>query len=213
MRGKFIVFEGIDGSGTSTQSTLLAEFFRSGGHTAHLTSEPSSGPIGNLIRQGMKGRVVFAKNEISDKNVNQLFDEQMAYLFAADRHDHLYNEVDGIVRLVDSGAIVISTRYYFSSLAYHSSNLEEYNFVASLNQNFPAPDLVIYLDNPVEISLERINQRAFKDEYENEDKLKLVRENYASIFNEYIGKVATIKANNSIEKVHQDIISHVKEIL
>ena len=56
MKGKFIVFEGIDGSGTSTQSQLLAEFFQQKQNSCFLTSEPSSGPIGNLIRQGLMSR-------------------------------------------------------------------------------------------------------------------------------------------------------------
>ncbi|WP_413501042.1 dTMP kinase [Psychrobacter maritimus] len=213
MKGKFIVFEGIDGSGTTTQSELLADFFRDIQCTSYLTSEPSSGPIGNLIRQGMKGRVIFAKDNKLSSKTDHLFDEQMAYLFAADRHDHLYNEVDGIVKLVNSGAMVISTRYYFSSLAYHCNSEEDELFVKSLNQKFPQPDLVIYLDNTVGSSLERISSRAFVDEYENEQKLKLVSENYRKIFDKYTGNLAIIKANKSIEEIQSEIISVVKEIL
>lgn len=213
MKGKFIVFEGIDGSGTSTQSEMLAQFLRDHQHTCYLTTEPSSGPIGNLIRQGMKGRVTFAKGIKSSIDKDQLFDEQMAYLFAADRHDHLYNEVDGVLKLVDSGAIVISTRYYFSSYAYHCSNENDFQFVKTLNQKFPEPDLVIYLNNSVESSIKRLNSRAFADEYENEKKLTQVSDNYRKIFDEYSGALAIIKANNSIETVHAEIVSAIKEIL
>ena len=113
--GKFIVFEGIDGSGTTTQAELLKNYLLDNSLGAITTTEPSSGPIGNLIREGFKKRVIFVAEE-------KLFDEQMAYLFAADRHDHIYNEVDGIKTLNIKGITTISTRYFFSSLVYHVNN-------------------------------------------------------------------------------------------
>ncbi len=212
MKGKFIVFEGIDGSGTSTQSQLLAEFFQEKQNSCFLTSEPSSGPVGNLIRQGMKGRVTFAKSNNNPLEQDHVFDEQMAYLFAADRHDHLYNEVDGVFKLVNSGSVVISTRYYFSSYAYHCTTEEDFQFVKSLNSKFPKPDLVIYLNNPVEESLRRIASRAFKDEYENEEKLNLVSKNYEKIFSDYKGNLAIIAANKDVGEIHNEILAVVNEL-
>ncbi|RMF27248.1 MAG: dTMP kinase, partial [Cyanobacteria bacterium J083] len=76
----FIVLEGIDGSGTTTQAKLLKEYFSYQNQAVIISPEPSNGPIGHLIREALQGRIFFTKN--SDK-----FDEQMAYLFAADRHD------------------------------------------------------------------------------------------------------------------------------
>jgi len=93
MKPKFIVFEGIDGSGTSTQAKLLQEYFLKRGEKAVLSPEPSEGVIGRLIREIMQ------TNLISIKDQNK-FDQQMAYLFAADRHDHLYNDHDGVFKLI-----------------------------------------------------------------------------------------------------------------
>ena len=150
IKGMFIVFEGIDGSGTSTQAEMLNNYFLNNQKKCHLTSEPSSGPIGNMIRQAFKGRLNLSKGVNPYIDGGDLFDEQMAYLFAADRHDHLYNEIDGVIKLVNQDAIVISTRYYFSSYAYHCNSDADFELVTNLNSRFPKPDLVVYLDNTVD---------------------------------------------------------------
>jgi dTMP kinase len=155
----------------------------------------------------MKKRVYFTE----DKNK---FDEQMAYLFAADRHDHLYNEVDGVSKLLDDGFHVISTRYYFSSLAYHCDDEKGFNFVRKLNEKFPDPDLVIYIDNPVEISLERIRPRSFADKYENAEKLNRVKDNYDRIFSTYSGLLLKVIGSEDIKAIHGKIISFIdRELL
>ncbi|WP_131107508.1 dTMP kinase [Pseudomonas sp. Sample_10] len=213
MNSKFIVFEGIDGSGTSTQSELLKKALTAKNILCHLTCEPSDGPIGNMIRQIFKGRISIAKGSNPNIDSGNLFDEQMAYLFAADRHDHLYNNIDGVLKLKAEGAIVISTRYYFSSFAYHCSNPEDFNLVKTLNARFPEPDLVIYLDNPAKKSIERINERAFRDEYENTEKLLTAKNNYEKIFQEYKGKILKIDATESIETIHKKIMLEVETLI
>jgi dTMP kinase len=200
----FIVLEGIDGSGTSTQASLLREYLFRRDHKAVITSEPSSGPIGNLIREGMKRRVLFTHDE-------GLFDAQMAYLFAADRHDHLYNEVDGVFKLISDGYTVISTRYYFSSLAYHCNSPKDFEFVKRLNEKFPDPDLVIYIDNPVELSINRMSHRSFSDRYENEAKLIKVRDNYEQIFADYGGSLLRVSGAESVKDVHRRITAFLEE--
>ncbi len=212
MKGKFIVFEGIDGSGTSTQAELLVQYLRNKKRTCYLTCEPSSGPIGNLIRQGMKGRVSFSKGANPIQEKGDLFDEQMAYLFAADRHDHLYNAVDGVINQVKNGAFVVSTRYFFSSFAYHCSSEEDFSLVKALNSKFPNPDLVIYMNNPVRESLKRMSIRAFSDEYENEVKLNLVSANYKKVFNDYEGNYLEVDATADIEFIHKRIVEVVEAL-
>ncbi len=202
MIGKFIVFEGIDGSGTSTQSEMLKDFLLNENISAATTAEPSSGPIGNLIREGFKQRVVFVNDPI-------LFDEQMAYLFAADRHDHLYNIVDGVFALNKKKITTISTRYFFSSLVYHVNDDEEYNFVKKLNEKFPLPDLTIYIDNPVDISLKRISLRAHRDTYENKEKLEKVSANYKKVFKEYNKNLLIVDGSLSIDEIHNIIKKEV----
>ena len=202
LRNLFIVFEGIDGSGTSTQANLLRDYFEKQNQKAVLTAEPSSGPNGHLIREGLKNRIAFT----GDK---RRFNQQMAYLFAADRHDHLYNDVDGVFKLLSEGKHVICTRYYFSSLAYQAD--EDYDLVYDLNKRFPDPDLVIYIDNPVEVSLNRLRERTVKDVYENKEKLQKVRENYRKIFSGYKGRLMTVKGNMAIEEIHGQIVRYIEK--
>ncbi|WP_171429146.1 dTMP kinase [Acinetobacter lactucae] len=204
-KGKFIVFEGLDGSGTSTQSQLLQIALLEKGEKVHLTCEPSPGPIGNMIRQAMQGRILFSKQDDE-------FDRQMAYLFAADRYDHLNNPVDGVIKLVEEGFYVISTRYFFSSLAYHVTDTDSSQLVERLNSDFPNPDLLIYLDNPVESSIKRLNSRTVLDKYEEENKLKIVSENYQKIISEYNGEKLVLSALDSKENIHTEIIKKVEAI-
>ncbi|MDJ0649109.1 MAG: dTMP kinase [Xenococcaceae cyanobacterium MO_188.B19] len=201
----FVVLEGIDGSGTSTQSELLKKYFLSEGEKAVISPEPSSGIIGNLIRQALKKRILFTEN-------TDLFDEQMAYLFASDRHDHLYNDTDGVFKLMKDGFHVISTRYYFSSLAYNCHTPEQFDFVSKLNHKFPNPDLVIYLDLPVEISLARIQGRSLKEVYETKHKLTKVRENYQKIFSQYSDKLLILDATKSKETIHNKIREFIEKL-
>ncbi len=200
MKSLFIVFEGIDGSGTSTQSNLIKEYFIKHGQSAVLTAEPSNGPIGHLLREGLKKRVLFSNDE-------KRFDQQMAFLFAADRHDHLYNDVDGVYKLLGEGKHVICTRYYFSSFAYQAD--EGYEFVYDLNKRFPKPDLVIYIDNPIETSLERLKQRTVQDVYENKEKLLQVKERYNKIFADYDGKLLIVKGDQKPQEVCAEIVKYL----
>ncbi|MGF1488230.1 MAG: dTMP kinase [Prochloraceae cyanobacterium] len=202
MKGLFIVLEGIDGSGTSTQASLLNDYFLNNNKKVILSPEPSSGPIGNLIRQIMKKRVILTENKPK-------FDEQMAYLFAADRHDHLYNDIDGVFKLINEGCHVISTRYYFSSLAYNCQTQADWDFIKSLNQRFPNPDLVIYIDLPVEISLQRLRDRPQKEIYETKDKLIQVSQNYRDIFAEYTGLLLQVNGTQSKEEIYQKIVTFI----
>ena len=201
----FIVLEGIDGSGSSTQSEMLKEYFVSQGEKAVISPEPSSGIIGNLIRQALKKRILFTEDA-------DLFDEQMAYLFAADRHDHLYNDVDGVFKLINDGFHVISTRYYFSSLSYNCQTPEEFEFVSNLNHKFPNPDLAIYLDISPEVSLSRIKDRSLKEIYETKDKLSKVRKNYQNIFDDYLDNLLIIDGTEDETKIHKKIIDAIQSI-
>ena len=196
---QFIVIEGIDGSGKTTQAKLLKKYLLAQGEQAVISPEPSSGIIGNLIRQALKKRIFFTQDKT-------LFDEQMAYLFAADRHDHLYNDIDGVYKLINDGFYVISTRYYFSSLAYNCPTAEQFDFISKLNHKFPPPDLTIYLDIPVEVSLERTQERSLKEVYETKEKLTSVKKNYQQIFDRYHGKLLVIDGTMEENLIHQQII-------
>ena len=200
----FIVLEGIDSSGKTTQAQLLKNYFSTNKEKAVISSEPSNGIIGNMIRQALKQRIIFSR----DRN---LFDEQMAYLFAADRHDHLYNDIDGVFKLIQDDYHVISTRYYFSSLAYNCETPEKFTFVKKLNERFPNPDLTIYLDIPIEVSLKRLEGRSLKEVYETKAKLTEVRERYQRIFINYDGKAITIDGTQKVTDIHQQIVEFVSK--
>ena len=201
----FIVFEGIDSSGKTTQAELLKEYFTNNQEKAVISPEPSNGIIGNLIRQALKQRIVFSKDQ-------DLFDSQMAYLFAADRHDHLYNDVDGVFKLIGDNYHVISTRYYFSSLAYNCDTSEQFDFIKQLNDRFPNPDLTIYIDIPIELSLARLKERSLQEIYETKTKLTKVREQYRKIFSTYEGSAISIDGSQSRELIHQQIIEQIRII-
>jgi dTMP kinase len=204
MKSLFIVFEGIDGSGTSTQASLLQNYFIEIGDRATISPEPSDGPIGKLIRQALQNQTI----AIRDRNK---FDEQMAYLFAADRYYHLYNDIDGVFQLIKhDNSHVITPRYYFSSLAYNCNNKQEFEFVSGLNQRFPNPDLV-YIDLAIEIALERIRDRALKEVYETEEKLRQVRNNYQTIFDSYNGLLLKVDGRETKEAINQKIVRFIQE--
>jgi len=206
-KGRFIVFEGIDGSGTSTQSKMLIDYLNkkdTSKNNAVPTCEPSDGPIGNMIRQAFKGRVSFTSDHIE-------FDKQMAYLFAADRHDHLHNDIDGVFALNKRGLDVISTRYFFSSLVYHVNSEKEYNFINKLNEEFPLPDICIYIDNPVEVSMKRMENRAFKDTYETEEKLTLVKSNYEKVWKDY-PEVFRVDGTLGVNDIHKLIVAKIESL-
>ena len=202
-KGYFIVFEGIDGSGSSTQAELLYQYFLNNKQKAVLSPEPTSGKIGKLLREFLAGDNNFSNQE--------LFDQQMAYLFTADRHYHLYNNLDGVQKLTKENTHVISTRYYFSSLAYNTKNVAEYQFVSLLNQQFPTPDFLIYCDLPVDVALARIKQRSIKEIYETEEKLVRVRENFLRIIREYQHPCLKVDARGSKEDIHHQIVHYLKD--
>jgi dTMP kinase len=200
---RFIVFEGIDGSGTSTQAGMLHRALVAAGHRAAITAEPSDGPVGHLIREINTGRVhVHHDKEIVDRH--------MAYLFAADRFDHLHNDVDGVLLRLAAGFTVISTRYYLSSYAYNTHTAEDIELVRTLNAAFPAPDLTFYFECPPELSYSRI-QAAGRSPDRNETMQNLIRvqSKYRAALAAYSGRVEHVDATQPAEAIHASILGNV----
>ncbi len=153
MRGKFIVLEGIDGSGTTTQSELLVSALRQDGIKASRTREPSDGPVGLLIRQVLTGKIVLPRgaNESVEMDSRSGW-STMALLFAADRMDHVGREIEPALA---RGEWVISDRYVGSSLAYQSLTapgevVEALGWIANLNRFATKPDVTVVLDVPAD---------------------------------------------------------------
>ena len=198
MKGKFIVIEGIDGSGSSSQAKLVHDYIIEKRGKCILTSEPSDGPIGSLIRQILTGRL----NTHSKQYIREA---GLSYVFAADRFDHLYNEKNGVITLLQQGIDVVCTRYFPSSYAYHCYD-DSFELVHSLNQNFPPPDFLFYLDVDTEVAIERIERSRKADINENYDNLRRVKKNYDKFFSEYQFDVHRIDANNDPIDIFGDIL-------
>ena len=207
MRPLFLVVEGIDGSGGTTQAGRLCEWLTAAGAPEVLrTREPSDGPVGRFIR-----RVLSAEG--SEQELQGLGDTVLPYLFAGDRRDHL----DRIVLpALARGAMVVSDRYYHSSLAYQSLSVG-FELVAGLNAAFPAPDLTILLDLDPERSLERIEARgAPRDRFEDLERLQLVHEAYERVIAWCIARgeaVLRVDASRSREEVFATIAGRVGQLM
>jgi dTMP kinase len=141
--GRLIVLEGLDGAGTTTQARRLVEHLSAAGQAAHLTREPSDGPVGRLIREMLVGGHAIADAKLSQGT--------FGLLFAADRLDHLQREVDPAI---ESGAIVVSDRWYHSSLAYQGTGADR-DWIATLNARARRPELTIFLRVRPEVAARR----------------------------------------------------------
>ncbi len=205
MEGKFIAFEGIDGSGKSTQVRLLSDRLRKEDIPFYATMEPTDSPIGSLIHQIMTGRV---------KTDNKV----IAALFAADRLDHLLNDVNGIVEKINNGMNVIMDRYYFSSYAYQSVDVPM-DWVIHANEQSSAilrPTVNIFIDIDPDTALERIAKTRFQKElFEEKSRLALVRQSYIEAFDRLQGveQVAVVDGNGSTQEVARDVWEIVKSYL
>jgi dTMP kinase len=156
MTGRFIVLEGVDGAGTTTHSQRLTGALKQDGVAVHLTAEPSTGPIGALLRQTLSGRMVMN----SSGGTRPPSWNTMALLFAADRLDHVENE---LLPNLNEGVTVVCDRYYHSSVAYQSLTggvgAPAIAWIRELNQYARRPDLTIVLDVPAEVAAERRRRR------------------------------------------------------
>ena len=167
-RGRLIVLEGIDGSGTTSQTERLVAHLRQQGRTAVSTREPSGGPIGRLLREVLLGQHRMPAGDSVDGRT-------MALLFAADRLDHLQREVEP---LLAEGFDVVSDRYLMSSLAYQAEEADR-EWVALLARGVRPPDLTILLDIPVAVAAQRRRLAGRPEErYDADSYLERVADNY-----------------------------------
>lgn len=201
-KGNFIAFEGIDGSGKSTQIGLLAERLKKEGVCCYTTMEPTNAPVGSLVRQVMTGRI-------------RMDNKAIAALFAADRLDHLLNEVDGIASKIEEGTTVLTDRYYFSSYAYHSVDVPMEWVIRANEQSalILRPTVNLFIDVGPDTALERIARNRFHQElFEKKSRLVEVRENYKKAFDLLAGeeKYTVIDGNQSREAIADNIWEAVR---
>ena len=203
-RGRFIVIEGLDGSGKGTQITRLAEALTKRGIKVHLTCEPTQYATGGLVRDALAG-------------LTKRTPAELAGLFLADRIAHNENPVDGIKALLERGITVICDRYYYSSLAYQGMDIS-LDWLLAANIGCPViqkPDICIFLDVPTEEADRRISAgRASREIYETVDAIERVRCKYFEVFDILRPRhnVKIINAARSPEEVSSDVIAAVEEI-
>ncbi len=201
----FVVFEGIDGTGTTSQLRLLKEHFTSEGKSGSciFTQEPTAGEIGLLIRSALQGRFKLAP-------------ETMTRLFAADRCEHIYG-AGGIVEAINDGKAVFSDRYLFSSLAYQAAAGTK-ELAETQNSGFPLPEYLFFFDLPVAVSMSRVTGRSnLLEIYEEESFQYKVRNEYLQLLESLKKEVPAmhvieINASKSIEEIHLNLWSILQNL-
>lgn len=206
-RGRFVVLEGIDGAGTTTQTSLLVAALRKRGYATRATREPSDGPIGTMIRQVLAGRFVLPGGKAPNWAT-------MALLFAADRLDHVEAEIEP---LLENGGIVVSDRYDASSLAYQSvtsgrGGPEAVEWIRALNRHAIRPDVIVVVDVPADTAATRREARGEAAQlYEQNE----VQQSLAAFYRD-LGvhmpndRVVVVSGTGSVEDVHARILEAIE---
>ncbi len=191
-KGKFIVLEGIDGSGTTTHSNKLAKWIRSKNFEVVVTMEPSEGSIGRIIRNYL----LFGGG----------FPAFHALLFAADRVEHTEKVIKP---LLNRGVIVVSDRYVESSIVYQTAEGLDIEWIETINKFAIEPDLTIFLDVEPKVALNRKNR--VKEKFENVEFLKEVRRIYLE--RARIKSYPVVDTSRPLEIVYEDIVRCVESFI
>ena len=192
-----VSIEGLDGSGKSTIIKKVAEKLMKHNIDVLITSEPTSGPVGKLIREYLKQQQTRRDKELE------------ALLFAADRLWHWRNIIQPAIV---SGKIVITDRYLHSSLAYQSTNLIEEKWVLEINRYVPDPDISLFIDVPPEICLKRLKESGRSlSIMENIKNLELVYKRYIDLVKK--GKMRIINGLRRVEEISNEIVDIILSTL
>jgi len=217
-RGRFIVVEGLDGAGSTTQVRALQRFLLSRGIRSDVTKEPSNGPFGAVIRQAIEGRVSASPRAL-------------ALAFAADRADHLDHvtireqaaappngetsawtaDSTGINAKLLQGIWVISDRYVLSNLAYQSSQGVDLDWLIEINKGITPPDATVLVRTPVDECLRRLQHRSSHLElFDDAGRLTSVWERFVRVIHlgkvELLGHLIEVDGTAPAENVTQDIV-------
>lgn len=184
--GFLICIEGLDASGKTTQARLLTDFLRSRGYKVLHTTEPTTSPIGRLIKERVLRGAVRPPPVVE------------ALLFAADRLQHVR---DVIKPALNRGYIVISDRYVYSSLAYQGAAGLSLDWIRGINRFAPKPDLAIYLDVDPETAMKRIKRE--RTLMENLEVQRGVRSIYLKLVES--GELVLVDGERNVEEVFKDV--------
>lgn len=203
-KGRFIVLEGIDGAGKTTQAALLEAHLIALGRQVVRTAEPTSWESGIALRRALSG-------------ADPKSEWEMATMFVMDRIAHNLHPTEGIQAILDRGQDIICDRYYYSTLAYQGRSTD-YEWVKSMNLACPAirkPDLCIYLDLTPEQSLERIAAgRQTVEIYENRETLERVRNAFFEVFEDLsdTDRIAVVNAYRPAEEIAAELSTLVDSL-
>lgn len=183
-RGVFVAFEGLDGCGKSTAAAGVATCLqkRLGKDRVCLTCEPTQGRYGRQLRESFGGM--------------RLNPEEELLLFLQDREEHVREIIEPELGL---GKVVLTDRYYLSTIAYQSMRGFEVDYLERCNERFPQPDLTILIDIPVSVALERImNSRGeVPNSFEGERTL----EHCKRVYDAYASRCEVISGEQPISTV------------
>jgi dTMP kinase len=201
---RLIVLEGLDGAGTTTQARLVVEALRQKGRSVHLTREPSDGPVGQLVREMLVG-----KHGIDGQPLSQI---TFSLLFAADRIDHLQREVEPALA---RGEVVVSDRWYHSSLAYQGTGAER-AWIEVLNQRARRPDLTILLRvDPETAARRRVAAGRAQELFEDLPMQQRVAAGYDQVFAALRDRepVAVVDGEREVTRVFTDLMQLIESML
>lgn len=195
-KGVLIAFEGIDGTGKSTQLPLLAAYLRKQGYSVVETREPTHGPY------GLKIRALF-------QNRRQVSREEELDLFVQDRRQHVD---ECIVPALKRGQIVLTDRYYFSTAAYQGADGEDPETIFARNDFAPEPDLVLLFTMTATESIARIREHRKEalNDFEQREQLEKVAGLFASFAHSCIVR---INASRHVAEVHASVLEAVQRLL
>jgi dTMP kinase len=192
-RGAFIIIEGLDGSGKTTQAKSLATRLNRS-HRALYTAEPSQGTIGTFIRENCL---------YGEKRLSATVE---ALLFAADRAEHIEREVKPALA---EGRLVISDRYVYSSLAYQGSAGLAIDWIGTINKHALKPDFAVFIDASPETVLKRLNRK--KSIMENLETQRKVRKIYLTFVEK--GELVRIDGDKPTDAVFEALYARVSKFL
>lgn len=209
--GRLIVLEGVDGSGTTTQARLLGQALTQLGRQAVLTAEPTTGPVGVLLRKALTHSLLDAREMPVELDFAAL-----ALLFAADRLDH---NTRVLRPALAAGKAVISDRYTLSSLLYQSltapPDRDWLPWLRQINAQALVPDLVLVLDVPAKTASERRQSRGGAAElFERERLQQRLCEAYATAESAWPGvDIRHLDGARRADDVAREILEHVLQLL
>ena len=186
--------EGIDGCGKSTQSELLRKKLEDIGDEGIILKEPTKRPHGQILWDMLHGK-------------RKATNEEILELFVLDRKQHVEEKIEPAL---DSGAVVLMDRYYYSSMAYQVAGGIDVEEIREKHEFAPKPDVVLIFDLPVSVALERVKGHSDADEFEKEEHLEKVREAYLNLENDPLVRI--VDATGTPEEIFGNVWKLVSEV-